>query len=64
VPIDRRELSGLVVGIPYRKLREVKEELKEFRKKLNRKYGLEKDSDDVFYVGLYLFPVSQKGDSE
>ena len=37
----------------------MKEEIKEFRKKLNRKYGLDKNSDDVYYVGLYSFPVTQ-----
>jgi len=62
VPLDKRELSGLVVSIPSHRLREIKEELKEFRKKLNRKYGLDKDGDDVFFIGLYLFPVTQRGE--
>jgi uncharacterized protein (TIGR02147 family) len=62
VPLDKRELSGLVVSIPSHRLKEIKEELKEFRKKLNRKYGLDKDGDDVFFIGLYLFPVTQRGD--
>jgi len=64
VSMDKRELSGLVVTIPSSRLKEIKEELKEFRKKLNRKYGLEREGDDVFFVGLYLFPVTQKGDSQ
>jgi uncharacterized protein (TIGR02147 family) len=63
VPVEKRELSGLVISIPSHRLREIKEELKEFRKKLNRKYGLDRDGDDVFFVGLYLFPVTQRGDS-
>jgi len=63
VPIDRRELSGLVISIPQNRMKELKEEIKEFRKKLNRKYGIEKHSDDVFFVGLYLFPVTSRGES-
>ncbi len=63
VPMEKRELSGLVVSIPNSRLKEVKEEIKEFRRKLNRKYGLDRDSDEVYFVGLYLFPVTQKGDS-
>lgn len=63
VPIDRRELSGLVISIPQNRMKELKEEIKEFRKKLNRKYGIEKQSDDVFFVGLYLFPVTSRGES-
>lgn len=62
VPLDKRELSGLVISFPNSRLREIKEELKEFRKKLNRKYGLDKDSDEVFFIGLYLFPVTHRGD--
>ena len=40
-------------------MKELKDEVKEFRKKLNRKYGLDKLADDVYYVGLYVFPVTQ-----
>lgn len=63
VPIAKRELSGLVVAVPSSRLKDVKEEIKEFRKKLNRKYGMEKDPDEVYFIGLYLFPVTQKGES-
>jgi len=63
VPMDKRELSGLVLTIPNTRIKEVKEEIKEFRRKLNRKYGLDKDGDEVYFVGLYLFPVTQKGES-
>jgi len=63
VPMERRELSGLVLSIPNTRLKEIKEEIKEFRKKLNRKYGLDRDGDDVYFVGLYLFPVTQKGEN-
>src|SRR6476469_6302236 len=45
VPMDKRELSGLVVAVPNHRMKEVKEEIKEFRKKLNRKYGLDKDGE-------------------
>ena len=62
VPMERRELSGLVLSIPNHRLKEIKEEIKEFRKKLNRKYGLDKDGDEVYFVGLYLFPVTQRGE--
>ncbi len=61
VPIDKRELSGLILALPQSKIKEIKNEIKEFRKKLNRKYGLEKCGEDVFFIGLYLFPISQKG---
>jgi hypothetical protein len=61
--MERRELSGLVLSIPGNRLKEIKEELKEFRKKLNRKYGLDKNGDEVYFVGLYLFPVTQRGES-
>jgi uncharacterized protein (TIGR02147 family) len=63
VPMEKRELSGLVLSIPASRLKEIKEELKEFRKKLNRKYGLDKNGDEVYFVGLYLFPVTHRGDS-
>ncbi|NBX68124.1 MAG: TIGR02147 family protein [Proteobacteria bacterium] len=59
VPIEKRELSGLIVSVPNHKVKELKEEIKEFRKKLNRKYGLDKNTDDVYYAGLYLFPLTQ-----
>ena len=62
VPMDRRELSGLVVAVPNARVKELKEEIKEFRKKLNRKYGLDKDADEAYFVGLYLFPFTQRGD--
>ncbi len=63
VPMEKRELSGLVLSIPGNRLKEIKEELKEFRKKLNRKYGLDKNGDEVYFVGLYLFPVTQRGEN-
>ncbi len=63
VPMEKRELSGLVLSIPGTRLKEIKEELKEFRKKLNRKYGLDKNGDEVYFVGLYLFPVTQRGEN-
>ncbi len=63
VPIEKRELSGLILSIPNYRMKEVKEEIKEFRKKLNRKYGLDKDGDEVYFVGLYLFPVTVAGES-
>ena len=63
VPMERRELSGLVLSIPNGRVKEIKEEIKEFRRKLNRKYGLDKDGDEVFFVGLYLFPVTHKGET-
>ncbi len=59
---ERREMSGLVLAIPQSRLKEIKEEIREFRKKLNRKYGLDSNSDDVFFAGLYLFPVTQRAD--
>lgn len=59
VPTEKRELSGLIVSVPNHKVKELKEEIKEFRKKLNRKYGLDKNTDDVYYAGLYLFPLTQ-----
>lgn len=62
-PIERRELSALVLPVPNSRMKEVKEEIKEFRKKMNRKYGLEKDCDDVYFVGLYMFPITTRGDS-
>ena len=52
-----------MISVPHHRLKEIKDELKEFRKKLNRKYGLDKDGDDVFFVGLYLFPVTQRSDA-
>lgn len=60
IPMERRELSGLILSVPNARMKELKEEIKEFRKKLNRKYGLDKQTDDVYYVGLYLFPLSQQ----
>ena len=59
VPMDKRELSGLILSVPNHRMKELKDEVKEFRKKLNRKYGLDKLADDVYYVGLYVFPVTQ-----
>ncbi len=63
VPVEKRELSGLVISIPMNRMKELKDEIKEFRKKLNRKYGIEKQCDEVFFVGLYLFPVTTRGES-
>jgi len=62
VTSDKREMSGLLLAIPANRLKEVKEEIKEFRKKLNRKYGMEKAGEDVFFAGLYLFPITQKAE--
>lgn len=61
-PMERRELSGIVISVPNARLKDIKEEIKEFRKKLNRKYGLEKECDEVYFIGLYMFPVTGKGD--
>lgn len=63
VPMERRELSGLILAVSHSRLKELKEEIKEFRRKLNRKYGLDKEGDDVYFIGLYLFPVTQKGEN-
>lgn len=62
VPMDKREMSGLILSIPNHRVKEVKEEIKEFRRKLNRKYGMDPNGDEVNFIGLYLFPVTQKGD--
>ncbi|NBX92854.1 MAG: TIGR02147 family protein [Proteobacteria bacterium] len=59
---EKREMSGLLLAVPTHRLKEVKEEIKEFRKKLNRKYGMDKNADEVFFTGLYLFPITQKAD--
>ena len=59
MPVEKREMSGLLLAIPAHRLKEVREEIKEFRKKMNRKYGMDKNADDIFYAGLYLFPVTQ-----
>ncbi|MBI4404684.1 MAG: TIGR02147 family protein [Deltaproteobacteria bacterium] len=64
VPMDRREMSGLVLSIPNRRVKEIKDEIKEFRRKLNRKYGMDRDGDDVYFVGLYLFPVTNRGGAQ
>ncbi|MCB0417076.1 MAG: TIGR02147 family protein, partial [Bdellovibrionales bacterium] len=63
VPLDKRELSGLVLSVPNHRVKEVKEEIKEFRKKLNRKYGTDPDGNEVYFIGLYMFPVSAKGEA-
>lgn len=63
VPMDRREMSGLMLAIPNHRLKEIKEEIKEFRKKLNRKYGLDKHADEVYFVGLYMYPITGRGES-
>lgn len=62
VATEKREMSGLLLSIPSSRLKEVKEEIKEFRKKLNRKYGMDKNGDEVFFAGLYLFPLTQKAE--
>lgn len=62
VPVEKREMSGLLLAIPANRVKEAKEEIKEFRKKLNRKYGMDKNAEEVFFAGLYLFPVTQKAD--
>lgn len=59
---EKREMSGLLLSIPTNRLKEVKEEIKEFRKKLNRKYGMDKNGEEVFFAGLYLFPITQKAE--
>lgn len=59
---EKRELSGLLLAIPSHRIKEAKEEIKEFRKKMNRKYGMDRNAEDVFFAGLYLFPVTQKAD--
>jgi uncharacterized protein (TIGR02147 family) len=62
VTADKREMSGLLLAIPTNRLKDVKEEIKEFRKKLNRKYGMEKSGEEVFFAGLYLFPITQRAE--
>jgi len=61
-PSDKREMSGLLLAIPSSRMKEVKEEIKEFRKKMNRKYGMDRNADEIFFAGLYLFPVTQKAE--
>lgn len=60
IPPEKKELSGLLLAIPSHRVKEAKDEIKEFRKKLNRKYGMDKNADEVFFAGLYLFPITQK----
>lgn len=59
---EKREMSGLLLAIPANRMKDVKEEIKEFRKKLNRKYGMDKNAEEVFFAGLYLFPITQRAD--
>lgn len=61
VPMDKRELSGLILSVPSHRVRELKQEIKEFRKKLNRKYGMDPRGDEVNFVGMYLYPITQRG---
>ncbi len=59
VPLDKREFSSLVLAVPQSRFKELKQEIKEFRKKLNRKYGLSRnEADTVCYVGLFLYPLT------
>jgi uncharacterized protein (TIGR02147 family) len=64
ISVDKRELSGLVLAIPNNRLKEAKEEIKEFRKKMNRKFGLDRSADEVYVVGMQLFPVTHRGDTQ
>ncbi len=63
VPMDKREMSGLMLAIPHHRLKEIKEEIKEFRKKVNRKYGTDKHGDEVYFVGLYMYPITGRGEA-
>ena len=36
--------------------------IKEFRKKMNRKYGSLQQGDEVYFIGSYFFPLTTRGD--
>lgn len=60
IPPSQRDISTLVLGIPFAALPQFKQELREFKDRLVRlAQDLEKDGDRVYAMNLQLFPLSQ-----
>jgi uncharacterized protein (TIGR02147 family) len=62
-PLDQREVSGLTVAVPKTKIPEVKNQIREFRRDLNRSLSSSKEAnDEVYHLIVNFFPLTRVGD--
>lgn len=54
-----REFSGLTIALPKSRIPEIKGEIKEFRKKLNKIFSQEQENDDVYHLTINFFPITR-----
>lgn len=58
-PLSEREFSGLTIALPLSKVSLFKEEIKNFRKNLNKIFTKEDENDEVYQLSIGFFPLTQ-----
>jgi len=60
-PLSEREVSGLTVAIPRSKVPEVKHQIREFRRELNRSLSTTPQNEEVYHLIVSFFPLTRGG---
>jgi uncharacterized protein (TIGR02147 family) len=55
--LDERDFSGIVIPVDRKDIPKIKQEIKDFRKKINQTYR-KKNADEVYRLSLQLFRLT------
>ncbi len=63
---DQRDISGMVLSIKYNgdTLKQIKKEIDTFRKRIAQLPASDTDADHVMYIGMQMFPLTNRGKDE
>lgn len=59
MPRAAREFNALVIGIPKRRLEEVKAKIRKLRHELNESLSQSEDAEEVYHISFQLYPVTR-----
>ncbi len=61
LPVCKRDVSTLIVGLPHSAFAQVRQEIKEFKERIARIAQDHPECDRVFAVNVQLFPLAEEG---
>ena len=64
LPADRRDISGLTLGIPKTELKRLKQFIADFRMQLLEMAGRCEASEEVVQLNIQMFPVTDHAEDE
>ncbi len=62
LPLDQREMDGLTIDIAKKRMPELAEKIRNFRKEINEHFARYQDADEVYQLNIQLFPLTSGGE--